>query len=400
LLHQVTLSERYLANKNGLTLVPGGCVMLSPSPYRSLNGERMLLTIVAGARPNFMKVAPLIRECEARGVPYRFVHTGQHYDFSMSEDFIRTLGLPEPNANLEVGSGTACFQCAEVTLRLERELVEHAPGAVLVVGDINSTLGAAIAASKLFIPLGHVEAGLRSFNRTMPEELNRVATDALADFLFTTEESGNVNLRSEGRGEESIFFVGNTMIDSLAYAMDNSGETGIVEDLGVRPGEFCYVTLHRPSNVDEPARLEEVLGLLNSISKRLDIVFPVHPRTRARIAEDGLGGMLGDARMVDPVGYLDSVTLTRRARFVLTDSGGLQEESTYLGVPCLTLRPETERPVTVEEGTNVLVSEDCGAILGAAFDILGGKTPAGKVPPLWDGHAASRIIDALEERLD
>ena len=359
----------------------------------------MLLTIVAGARPNFMKVAPLIRECEARGVPYRFVHSGQHYDFSMSEDFIRTLGLPEPDANLEVGSGTACYQCAEVTLRLERELVEHAPSAVLVVSDINSTLGAAIASSKLFIPLGHVEAGLRSFNRDMPEELNRIATDALADFLFTTEESGDENLRREGRGQENIFFVGNTMIDSLAYALENSGETCIVEDLGVRAGEFCYVTLHRPSNVDDPERLA-VLGLLKSISQRLDIVFPVHPRTRARIEEEGLGAMLGDARMVDPVGYLDSVTLTRRARFVLTDSGGLREESTYLGVPCLTLRPETERPVTVEEGTNVLVSEDCSAILGAASEILGGKAATGRVPPLWDGHAASRIINALEERLD
>jgi UDP-N-acetylglucosamine 2-epimerase (non-hydrolysing) len=359
----------------------------------------MLLTIVAGARPNFMKVAPLIRECERRGVDYRFVHTGQHYDFSMSEDFIRTLGLPEPDANLEVGSGTACYQCGEVTLRMEQELVAHPPDAVLVVGDVNGTLGTAVAASKLFIPLAHVEAGLRSFNRTMPEELNRIATDALADFLFTTEESGSENLLREGRDPESIFFVGNTMIDSLVYSLESRGRTDVLDRLGLRKREYCYVTLHRPSNVDEPGRLVAVLEMLRRISTRTQVVFPVHPRTRARIEEGGLSGVLDGANTVDPVGYLDSITLTSGARFVLTDSGGLQEEATFLKVPCLTLRPETERPVTVEVGTNLLVSENCAAISNAALEILDGAEMKGEVPPLWDGKAASRIIDVLQEKL-
>lgn len=359
----------------------------------------MLLTIVAGARPNFMKVAPLIRECARRSVEVRFVHTGQHYDFAMSEDFIRTLGLPEPDANLEVGSGTPCYQCAEVTLRLERELDEHTPDTVIVVGDVNSTLGAAVAASKMFIPLAHVEAGLRSFNRGMPEELNRIATDALADFLFTTEESGNENLLREGRSSDNIFFVGNTMIDSLVYALENSGETDALERLGVTEGEYCYVTLHRPSNVDDPGRLASVLEMLQGLCKRGQVVFPIHPRTRTRVEEGGMADMLSEVKAVEPVGYLDSITLARRSRFVLTDSGGLQEEATFLEVPCLTLRPETERPVTVDTGTNVLVSEDCDAISEAALAIFEGRKASGEIPPLWDGKAASRIIDVLEETL-
>jgi UDP-N-acetylglucosamine 2-epimerase (non-hydrolysing) len=359
----------------------------------------MLLTIVAGARPNFMKVAPLIRECARRGVDYRFIHTGQHYDFSMSVDIIRSLELPEPDANLEVGSGSACYQCSEVTLRLERELVAHPPDVVLVVGDVNSTLGATVAASKLFIPLGHVEAGLRSFNRTMPEELNRIATDALADFLFTTEESGSENLRREGRGPESIFFVGNTMIDSLVYALESRGRTDVLDRLGLRERKYCYVTLHRPGNVDEPGRLAAVLEMLRDLSGMTQVVFPVHPRTRARIDEGSMSAMLDGVNAVDPVGYLDSIMLTSGARFVLTDSGGLQEEATFLKVPCLTLRPETERPVTVKVGTNLLVSEDCAAISKAAAEVLDGAEMKGEVPPLWDGKAASCIMDVLQEKL-
>ena len=359
-----------------------------------------MLTIVAGARPNFMKVAPVIRECKTRGVAYRFVHTGQHYDYSMSEDFIRTLGLPSPDASLEVGSGSPCYQCSEVIARMEKELEENPPDAVIVVGDVNSTLGAAVAASKLFIPLGHVEAGLRSFNRGMPEELNRIATDALADLLFTTEASGNENLRREGRAEQDIFFVGNTMIDSLIYALENDGRTDVLERLGIAEGDYCYVTLHRPSNVDDPARLSVVLEMLKELSGSVRIIFPIHPRTRARVSEGGLADLLDSSvKTIDPVGYLDSLTLAGGARFVLTDSGGLQEEATFLNVPCLTLRPETERPVTVELGTNVLVSEDCGEITSAAAHVLAGRVPVGQTPPLWDGEAAHRIIDVLLERL-
>lgn len=381
-------------------MLPLHCVMLIPMPDRNPDCRKMLLTIVAGARPNFMKVAPVIRECEGRGVCCRFIHTGQHYDYSMSDDFIRTLGLPEPDANLEVGSGTPCYQCGEVTLRLERELTENPPSAVLVVGDVNGTLGAAVAASKLFIPLGHVEAGLRSFNRGMPEELNRIAVDALADFLFTTEESGNVNLRNEGRSEDSIFFVGNTMIDSLVHALESCGESDFLQRLGLSDNEYCYVTLHRPSNVDDPDRLACVLEMLRGLSELIEVIFPIHPRTRARIKKAGLAGLLSAIKTMEPVGYMDSITLTSHARFVLTDSGGLQEEATFLKTPCLTLRPETERPVTVEVGSNILISDDCNAIVAAAFDVLVGTVPTGEIPALWDGKAASRIIDALLEKLD
>jgi len=362
--------------------------------------RKIMITIVAGARPNFMKVAPIIRECRKRGVDYRFVHTGQHYDYAMSGDFIRTLGLPQPDVDLEVGSGTSCYQCSEVMQRLEGELSDHPPDVVLVVGDVNSTLGAALAASKLFIPLGHVEAGLRSFNRMMPEELNRIVVDAISDFLFTTEKSGNENLVREGRDEARIFFVGNTMIDSLVYALETSGESDILKRLGLEEGRYCYATLHRPSNVDDPERLACVLEMLRDLSGQIEVVFPVHPRTRDRAERAGLMHLLSEIKIVEPVGYLDSITLTSHACFVLTDSGGLQEEATFIKVPCLTLRQETERPVTVQTGTNILVSDDCSSILAAALDVISGSVPNGRIPPLWDGKAASRILDVLLDQLE
>ncbi|MHB8896854.1 MAG: non-hydrolyzing UDP-N-acetylglucosamine 2-epimerase [Candidatus Geothermincolia bacterium] len=361
----------------------------------------MRLTIVAGARPNFMKVAPVIRECGRRGVPVRFVHTGQHYDYSMSDDFILALDIPQPDVNLEVGSGTQGYQCAEVIKRLEADLVEETPDAVIVVGDVNSTLGAAIATSKLFIPLAHVEAGLRSFNRGMPEELNRMATDALADFLFTTEESGGVNLMREGRDAGSIFMVGNTMIDSLVSVMDKVKASDAAGRLGLAPGEYCFVTLHRPSNVDDPGRLREVLGMLRGISESLKVVFAIHPRTLKSMNDAGCADIIecDTISSIDPVGYIDSLALMSNARMVITDSGGIQEETTFLGVPCLTLRPETERPVTVELGTNLIVTEDCGLLAKTAVDVIGGGGRRGVVPPLWDGRASERILDVLGERL-
>lgn len=363
--------------------------------------SHLKLTVVAGARPNFMKVAPVIRECGRRGVPVRFVHTGQHYDYSMSDDFILALGIPQPDVNLEVGSGTQGYQCAEVIKRLEADLVEERPDAVIVVGDVNSTLGAAIAASKLFVPLAHIEAGLRSFNRSMPEELNRIATDALADFLFTTEESGNRNLQREGRGADLIFLVGNTMIDSLVSVMEKVEASDVVSRLGLASGEYCFVTLHRPSNVDDPRRLREVLEMLRGVSRSLKVVFAIHPRTLKSMKSAGCGDVIGCDEIVsiDPVGYIDSLALMSGARLVITDSGGIQEETTFLGVPCLTLRPETERPVTVELGTNLIVTEDCELLKRMAMDVIAGGGRKGRIPPQWDGHASERILDILGERL-
>ena len=361
----------------------------------------MRLTIVAGARPNFMKVAPIIRECDRIGIGYRYVHTGQHYDYSMSDDFMISLGVREPDVNLGVGSGSPGYQCAEVLKRFEADLLENTPVAVVVVGDVNSTLGAGLATSKLTIPLAHVEAGLRSFNREMPEEINRVVVDALADFLFTTEASGNANLLAEGRKEDSIFFVGNTMIDSLVMVRDKVRGCDVLDRLGTGRREYCFVTIHRPSNVDSPARLAEVMEMLGAVAKRVDVVFPVHPRTRDRIQSAGLADSLAGlgVEMIEPVGYIDSLALMASARLVITDSGGIQEETTYLGVPCLTIRKETERPVTVELGTNLLVSRDCGAILHAAYDVLDGRECSGGIPPLWDGKAGQRIVRVLRDNL-
>ena len=361
----------------------------------------MQLTIVAGARPNFMKVAPIIRECDRSGIEYRFVHTGQHYDYSMSDDFMISLGVREPDANLGVGSGSPGYQCAEVLKGFEADLVENTPVAVIVVGDVNSTLGAGLAASKLNIPLAHVEAGLRSFNREMPEEINRVVVDTLADFLFTTEASGKTNLLREGRQEDSIFFVGNTMIDSLVTVLDRIRGCDVLDRVGTGQREYCFVTIHRPSNVDSPTRLAEVLDMLGKVAKRTDVVFPVHPRTRDRIQSAGLADSLAGMGIItiEPVGYVDSLALMANARLVITDSGGIQEETTYLGVPCLTLRKETERPVTVELGTNLLVNRDCEAILNAAFEVLDGRECGGEIPPLWDGKAGQRIVQVLRDNL-
>ncbi|PKQ28969.1 MAG: UDP-N-acetylglucosamine 2-epimerase (non-hydrolyzing) [Candidatus Anoxymicrobium japonicum] len=348
-----------------------------------------------------MKVAPVIRECERRGVPVRFVHTGQHYDYSMSDDFIMALGIPQPDINLEVGSGTQGYQCAEVIKLLEADLAMETPDAVIVVGDVNSTLGAAIAASKMFIPLAHVEAGLRSFNRGMPEELNRIATDALADFLFTTEESGNRNLAREGRGVDSIFLVGNTMIDSLVLVMDKVKASDVVSRLGLASGEYCFVTLHRPSNVDEPGRLRDILVMLRGVSESLKVVFAIHPRTLKNIKSARCEDVIAcdKIKSIDPVGYIDSLALMSSARLVITDSGGIQGETTFLGVPCLTLRHETELLVTVEFGTNLIVTEDCALLLQTAVDVIDGGGRQGRIPHQWDGHASERILDILGERL-
>jgi UDP-N-acetylglucosamine 2-epimerase (non-hydrolysing) len=357
------------------------------------------ILVVAGARPNFMKVAPLLREMRGRpGFAPLLVHTGQHYDAAMSDAFFRDLGIPEPDVNLGVGSGSHAAQTADVLRGIEPVLVEHRPHAVLVVGDVNSTLAATIAAVKLGIPVAHVEAGLRSFDRTMPEEINRILTDSVSHWLFTSEPSGAENLLREGVAAERIHFVGNVMIDSLLANLERARAAAPLATLGLQAGGYAVLTLHRPSNVDDPDRLARLFAVLEEIHRELPIVFPVHPRTRASM-ETRLGGRAPRLRLVDPLGYLEFLGLTAGAKLVLTDSGGIQEETTALGVPCLTLRDSTERPVTVSEGTNVLVGSEPATIRSEARKVLDGGARRGRVPALWDGRASARLADVLERDL-
>jgi UDP-N-acetylglucosamine 2-epimerase (non-hydrolysing) len=316
----------------------------------------------------------------------------------MSEAFFRDLGIPEPDVNLGVGSGSHATQTADVLRKIEPELVERRPHAVLVVGDVNSTLAATLAAVKLGIPVAHVEAGLRSFDRSMPEEINRILTDAVSSWLFTSEPSGAENLRREGVPDERIHFVGNVMIDTLLTHIERARAAAPLAALGLRPGGYAVLTLHRPSNVDDPERLGRLFAVLEELHAELPLVFPVHPRTRGAI-ERQLGGRAPKLQLVDPLGYLEFLGLVAAAKLVLTDSGGIQEETTALGVPCLTLRDTTERPVTVSEGTNVMVGADPTAIRREARKILDGSAPRGSIPQLWDGRAAGRIVDVLARDL-
>jgi len=361
--------------------------------------RKMRVLAVAGARPNFMKIAPLLRELRARP---RFeavlVHTGQHYDEAMSEGFFRDLGIPRPDVNLEVGSGSHGEQTAQVLARIERELVERRPDAVLVVGDVNSTLAATLAAAKLHIPVAHVEAGLRSGDRRMPEEINRLMTDVVCDWLFTTEPSGEANLLREGIAPERIHFVGNVMIDTLLANVERARSLDVRERLGLDPGAYCAVTLHRPSNVDDAKRLRELVDVLEELHEKLPVVFPVHPRTAKAI--EGLGlGRKPRFLALEPLGYLEFLALVCDAKLVLTDSGGLQEETTALGVPCLTLRDSTERPVTVTHGTNTVVGLDTAVLRRELDKLFAGESKAGRIPEKWDGRAAQRIVDVLERDL-
>lgn len=368
--------------------------MTSPRPGRPIR----LLT-VAGARPNFVKVAPLLRAMRERPrIEALLVHTGQHYDAAMSDAFFRDLGMPEPDVNLGVGSGSHAVQTAEVLRGIEPVLLDWKPDAVVVVGDVNSTIAAALAAVKLGIPVAHVEAGLRSFDRRMPEEINRILTDAISDWLFTSEPSGAVNLAREGVPPERIHFVGNVMIDSLLRHIDRARAAAPFGALGLRPGGYALLTLHRPSNVDDPERLRGLFAVLEELHAELPVVFPVHPRTRASIAAL-YGGGAPALQLTDPLGYLEFLGLVAEARLVLTDSGGVQEETTALGVPCLTLRDSTERPVTLHVGTNVLTGSDPAAIRRECRRILAEGARKGAMPEKWDGRAAERITAILEESL-
>jgi UDP-N-acetylglucosamine 2-epimerase (non-hydrolysing) len=364
---------------------------------------------VVGARPNFMKMAPILRAFAAARppMPALLVHTGQHYDAAMSDRVFADLSLPTPDVNLEVGSGSHAVQTAEVMRRFEPLVDTHAPACVLVVGDVNSTLACSLVAAKKGVPVVHVEAGLRSFDRAMPEEINRVLTDQIADRLYTTEHTALANLEREGIAAERVRFVGNVMIDSLLASRPHAVAPAVTlaqggADPAIASGAFGVVTLHRPSNVDDPATLADLLRTLVEVSTRLPLVFAMHPRTRASIERAGLGGMLGGARIavLPPQGYLEMLGLMSAAAVVLTDSGGIQEETTALGVPCLTVRENTERPITIDEGTNTLVARDRAAILRNVDAILATGGKRGRVPEGWDGRAAERIAADLRQWLD
>jgi UDP-N-acetylglucosamine 2-epimerase (non-hydrolysing) len=358
---------------------------------------------VVGARPNFMKVAPIVEAMRRRADEFAplIVHTGQHYDARMSDAFFLDLCLPEPDVYLGVGSGTHAEQTAGVMRGFEPVISREKPDWVLVVGDVNSTLACALVCSKMGVRVAHVEAGLRSRDRTMPEEINRLLTDQIADLLLTPSMDADENLRAEGIPSSRIRFVGNVMIDSLFAQLERAADSRVREDLGVTGTDYAVLTLHRPSNVDDPSAFGRIMDALEQLCKRLPVIFPAHPRTLARLAEFGFAQRVARARglrLIEPLGYLDFLRLYSGARLVLTDSGGIQEETTALGIPCLTLRENTERPVTVEQGTNTLVGTDVQKILRAAHAALDAPRingPQTSPLPLWDGHTADRILDEL-----
>jgi UDP-N-acetylglucosamine 2-epimerase (non-hydrolysing) len=360
------------------------------------------ILIVVGARPNFMKVAPLIRCLRARACAPVLVHTGQHYDDNMSRVFFEDLALPEPDLHLGVGSGTHSEQTARVMVEFEPVCRERRPDLVVVVGDVNSTLACALVGAKLGVPVAHVEAGLRSYDRRMPEEINRIVTDRLADLLLTPSADADENLLREGTEPSRIHRVGNVMIDSLMENLERARQSGVLDRLSLRPGGFAVLTLHRPSNVDDPPTLLGIMAAVHGIATRLPVVFSCHPRTSGRLRDLTEYSRLvdrGDVRLLPPLGYLEFVGLMSQSRLVLTDSGGLQEETTFLGIPCVTIRENTERPVTVTLGTNVLAGTDPSRIEAAAADALDGRARRGRIPELWDGRTSERIVAVFESWL-
>jgi UDP-N-acetylglucosamine 2-epimerase (non-hydrolysing) len=382
-----------------------------------------MIYLVAGARPNFMKVAPVARKLEEANLAYRIIHTGQHYDAEMSGSFFEDLDLPAPHIYLGVGSGTHAEQTGRIMIAFEKVCLNERPDMVVVVGDVNSTLACALVAAKLGIRVAHIEAGLRSFDRTMPEEINRLLTDQISDLLFTTCEDADRNLRREGIPADKIFLVGNVMIDSLLRHRKKAAQSDILERLALKEKsrvlDYALVTLHRPANVDEPVRLGGLLTVLNEIHRKIPVVFPAHPRTLKKIKEFGLSHHVHYAENLDgapfsfrgqegtpskiwtvpPLGYLDFLCLMSQARLVLTDSGGIQEESTILGIPCLTIRANTERPITITQGTNRLVGQDPAEILPEVDRVLEKDAQRKKMPPYWDGRASERIVKILSQRL-
>lgn len=364
----------------------------------------MRIGFVVGARPNFMKVAPILRAIEGRsGIEPVLIHTGQHYDRSLSDVFFEELGIRRPDISLGIGSGSHGRQTADILAAVEQVLVEAATAKksfdrLVVVGDVNSTMAATIAAVKLGIPVAHVEAGLRSFDRTMPEEVNRLITDSICDLLLVSEPAGVTNLQNEGHSEVSIQLVGNVMIDTLRTQVDAARQMDTLSRMGLAAGDYGVITLHRPANVDDSVVLEQLLDVLVECSHKVPLVFPVHPRTANRLQEFSLQAKLDAAagiRCTGPLGYMDFLALTSQAKVIVTDSGGLQEESTALGVPCLTMRPNTERPITVEQGTSTLIGSSAEELRKYLKQVLEGNYKQGSCPKLWDGKAAERIVEVL-----
>jgi len=360
--------------------------------------------LIVGARPNFMKMAPLYKEFKKYPNLFdvRLIHTGQHYDERMSKLFFIDLEMPEPDIYLGVGSGSHGAQTAKILDLYEQEILAERPDLIIVAGDVNSTIACAMAAVKLHIPVAHLEAGLRSFDRTMPEEINRLLTDVICDYLLTPSLDGNQHLINEGISKDKIYFVGNIMIDSLIQFREKAESSTILEELNMNSGEYCLITLHRPSNVDTKEGLEIVLNALKEISKKIKIVFPIHPRTQKNIDKFGMREFvdsMGNLILIPPAGYLDFMKLQMNAKFLLTDSGGLQEESTYFGIPCLTLRENTERPITISEGTNKLVKLNTNEIIKESMDIIAGNVKKGRVPEKWDGNTAKRIVELFIKEL-
>jgi UDP-N-acetylglucosamine 2-epimerase (non-hydrolysing) len=361
------------------------------------------LALIVGARPNFMKAAPLMREL--RRFPGQFqpllIHTGQHYDHKLSQLFFEELGMDRPDIYLGVGSGSHAEQTAKIMIELEKVFLDQRPDLVVVFGDVNSTMAASLVAAKLQIKIAHVEAGLRSFDNGMPEEINRVVTDRISDYLFVTEPSGLKHLEQEGIAKAKVFYTGNIMIDSLVSSLAAAKKSTILDDLKLESRKYAVMTLHRPSNVDDPATLMAIINAVISVGARVPVVFPCHPRTQKELAKQNLSvsPTSGPLRLIEPLGYLDFLRLQSECLFVLTDSGGVQEETTYLQIPCVTMRENTERPVTVEIGSNILVGPNPDKVLEAVQGILDGKHKQGRIPELWDGHTADRIVKELAKLL-
>jgi UDP-N-acetylglucosamine 2-epimerase (non-hydrolysing) len=358
----------------------------------------MRICNVVGVRPNFLKIGPLVHEMQKRKIPHFIVHTGQHYDRQMSNVFLEELGLPLPDVFLRIGSGSHAAQTARIMMSFEKVCLRQKINLVVVGGDVNSTLACALVAAKLGIPIAHVEAGLRSFDKSMPEEINRIITDHISNLLFTTESSANDNLKNEGISDERVYFVGNCMIDSVLSHLDIAVNAAPWLRFGFESGNYALLTLHRPANVDHGKVLKNILQIISEVSETVPILFPVHPRTRECLSKLRIG-LAQTLKICEPLSYLSFLGLMAKARFVLTDSGGIQEETTALHIPCLTLRSNTERPLTITDGTNRLVGTDGGRIRESVKEILAGAWPAGKKPPLWDGKASKRIVDILERWL-
>ncbi|MFX1443328.1 MAG: non-hydrolyzing UDP-N-acetylglucosamine 2-epimerase [Promethearchaeota archaeon] len=357
--------------------------------------------LVAGARPNFMKIAPLIRELNKKKIEFKLIHTGQHYDYEMSKIFFEGLGIPEPDIYLNVGSASHAIQTAKIMIEFEKVILNEIPSLVVVVGDVNSTLACSLVAKKLNIKIAHIEAGLRSFDQRMPEEINRILTDQLSDFLFITESSAEVNLKREGINQNKVFFVGNIMIDNLLINLEKAKHLNTITKYNLNTKDFALVTIHRPSNVDNVTSLKKVIRIMNYIQERMTIFFPIHPRTRKRLKEFDLEKELISSNLIlsEPIGYLEFLNLMLNSKVILTDSGGIQEEASYLKVPVLTLRENTERPITIEKGTNELVNTNFEKIKNYIEKIMTNKYKKGQNIEKWDGKTSERIINIIEKSL-